>query len=86
MAIYALSDLHGRLDIYYESFSGKTGEIDFARVSNSEHDTEKLLELLKLYVKYTAYGNQDTQQNYNALLPYIVSSSPVAKIFRESLE
>lgn len=86
MPSFSASDSEGSLDIYYESFSGKTGEIDFARFSNSEHDTEKLLELLKLYVKYTAYGNQDTQQNYNALLPYIVSSSPVAKIFRESLE
>ena len=86
MPSFSASDSEGELDIYYESFSGKTGVIDFARFSNSEHDTENLLELLKLYVKYTAYGNQDTQQNYEALLPYIVSGSPVAKIFRESLE
>jgi len=86
MPSFSASGSEGNLDVYYESFSGKNGEIDFARFSNSEHDTEKLLELLKLYVKYTAYGNQDTQQNYEALLPYVISGSPVAKIFRESLE
>ena len=86
MPSFSASDSEGALDVYYESVGGKVGIIDFARFSEAEHDTENLLNLLKLYVKYTAYGSQETQQNYNALMPYIVSGSPVAKILRESLE
>ncbi len=83
---FSASDANGVLDLSYEHFTGRNCEYEFARVSNEAHDTENLLTLLKLYVKYTAYGNQETQQNYNALLPYVISGSPVAKILRESVE
>ncbi|MBR6557565.1 MAG: hypothetical protein IKT70_00980 [Clostridia bacterium] len=74
------------LEIIERKDNGKDDEIYFGELSNKEHDSNVLLDFLKLYVKYTAYGSESTTANYRALLPYVVSGSPVAKMLSSSVE
>ena len=74
------------LEITERKDNGKDDEIYFSELSNKEHDSNVLLDFLKLYVKYTAYGSESTTANYRALLPYVVSGSPVAKMLSSSVE
>ena len=66
--------------------NGQSSILSFSRLSQKSHDDSVLLDYLKQYVKYTAYGSENTNGNYKALLPYVVSGSPVAKMLGESIE
>ncbi|MBO5274890.1 MAG: hypothetical protein J6I45_09770 [Clostridia bacterium] len=83
---FTAADETGALGITREVTDGYSYTVEFARISDGEHDTEIPLTMLRRYIEYTAYGSSNTQQNYEAVLPYVVSGSPVAKLLRESVE
>ncbi len=83
---FTAADETGALGITRETTDGYAYTVEFARISDGEHDTEIPLTMLRRYIEYTAYGSSNTQQNYEAVLPYVVSGSPVAKLLRESVE
>lgn len=74
------------LEVITGKESGQRSTYSFSRLSQESHEESVLLDYLRQYVKYTAYGSEETRNNYNALLPYVVSGSPVAKMLSESIE
>lgn len=83
---FTATDETGALGIVKENLDGYTYTAEFAHVGDDRHDAEIPLAMLRRYIEYTAYGSSNTMQNYETLLPYVVSGSPVAKLFRESVE